>query len=172
MAYGVHSPFENSFWLQWQHPEAGDIVVFRYPENPEVFYVKRVVAVGGDELSVNKGIISVNGHPYSQVPIQMKPADNVFDYFEEKSTHPYVVRYKNRDSSFFDSVKVPAGSIFVMGDNRDQSNDSRYWGFVPEGNLLGTAKIVWLACEQTLPSAQFLCDPTTIRFDRLLKKLR
>jgi signal peptidase I len=135
-----------------------------------VFYVKRVIAVGGDEVAIHNGVISVNGHEYSQQPISTEGYEEGFDYFKETSQSTYIVRYINKEASSFGPQKVPEGHFFVMGDNRDQSNDSRFWGFVPEANLVGTAQVIWLSCDETLSSAQFLCDPSTIRWHRLLKK--
>lgn len=173
LAYGVHLPFGRSFLFQWQHPQVGQVVVFRFPESPEVFYIKRVIATAGDEISVGQGSIQVNGKVYSQESIEAPEREEAgFDYYRETSTHSYVVRYLNKEMSHFHPIKVPEKSFFVMGDNRDQSNDSRFWGFVPEENLIGTAQIIWLSCEETLKSAQFLCDPSSIRWDRLLKKVQ
>ncbi len=170
LAYGIRMPFGNSFLLQWGHPQPGEIVVFQYPENPEVFYVKRVVAVSGDRISVDRGQVIVNGQAYSQTSIAGPSSADDFEYFQENSTRSYSVRYREKEASNFDSTQVPPNSYFVMGDNRDQSSDSRIWGTVPEKNLIGTAKLIWLSCEETLKTASFLCDPTTIRWHRLLKK--
>jgi signal peptidase I len=177
MAFGVRNPFGNSFLFQWSRPEIGDVVVFKFPENPDVFYVKRVVARGGDEISVHEGQITVNGQLYQQEliaePHLLAEDESGFDYYRETGgSDAYTIRYRSKDFSFLNPVRVPEGFYFVMGDNRDQSNDSRVWGFVPEKNLVGSAQLIWLSCERTLPSAAFLCDPAAIRWDRLLKKLQ
>ena len=175
LSYGIHTPFQNHFFWQWSHPEHGQDVVFRFPENPEVFYVKRVIAVGGEEVEVHKGEISVNGVRFSQASFVPKDAEPdlkaEFSYEKETSAHSYVIRHRKKLSSEFPKTKVPSGQFFVMGDNRDQSSDSRVWGFVPEENLIGGAQLIWLSCDRTLASAQFLCDPQTIRWQRLLKKV-
>jgi len=181
--FGIKLPFGNMFLLQWGHPRRGDVVVFRYPENPEVFYVKRVVAIAGDHLEVLDGDLVVNGKIISQTPL---PRDVVmknvsfeegFEYFLENSldtstSEPHVVRYRNKASSFFHSITVPPDSFFAMGDNRDQSSDSRFWGYVPEQNLVGSVTYIWLACGQTLQSAAFICDPQTIRWSRIGLKIQ
>lgn len=184
LSFGIHVPFGNGFLVKWAGPRRGDVVVFRFPSDPDVFYVKRVLAVGGDEIAVDRGVVSINGNPLEQRSIpSFKDADkdkdsddgtdnNEFEYFHEFSSKEYVVRYLQKDESSFGPERVPEGSFFVMGDNRDQSNDSRFWGVVPENLLVGRAQWIWLSCEETLSSAQFLCDPSTIRWDRLLKKVQ
>jgi signal peptidase I len=171
LAFGVHVPFKNQFLVQWGHPKHGDVVVFRFPDNPEVFYVKRVIAVGGEEISIQKGQITINGAAYPQEKVTLAEEDPDFQYEKETSDHAYTIRHRNKDLSEFAKTQVPAGHFFVMGDNRDQSNDSRFWGFVPEENLIGTAERIWLSCDRTLASAQFLCDPQAIRWQRFLKKV-
>lgn len=171
LSFGVHVPFGNQFIFKWRSPQRGEVVVFRFPENPEVFYVKRVAAVGGDEISIKSGDVFINGKALEQKPIAPEQAEEGFDYFQEISSKPYTIRYIRKEESDFETVKVPEKSFFVIGDNRDQSNDSRFWGFIPEENLVGTAQWIWLSCHETLASAQFLCDPSTIRWDRLLKKV-
>ncbi|PIS11253.1 MAG: signal peptidase I [Bdellovibrio sp. CG10_big_fil_rev_8_21_14_0_10_47_8] len=171
LSYGVHVPFGKSFLWQWAGPTKGSVVVFRFPENPDVYYVKRVVATAGDEISVRHGDLRVNGKKISQtlLPVGSEEEDE-FQYFSEvegDSTH--VVRYLNKEFSEFSKVKVPDQHFFVMGDNRDQSNDSRFWGFVPEKYLVGRASLIWLSCDETLESAQFICDPGTLRWSRLLQ---
>lgn len=171
LAYGIHVPFSKKWIAQWARPGRGDIVVFRYPENPDVFFVKRAVAVGGDRIALENGVLRVNGEP---VPLEKidPPAppsfgDDSYEYFREAD---YRIRYLDQFRAQFEETTVPEGSVFVMGDNRDQSNDSRVWGFVPEENLVGRAWLVWLACDSTLASAQFICDPTTLRWDRIFTR--
>lgn len=178
LKFGIHIPFGKKFLLQWSSPQRGDIVVFRYPENPDVYYVKRVAAVAGDEISVEHGDIFINGKKLSQKKAAAAEISDLmlagsrrgdFEYFHERN---YFIRYRNKEFSEFAPVKVPENSFFVMGDNRDQSSDSRFWGFVPEQNLIGHAQYIWLSCEETLVSAPFLCDPKTLRFSRMFSKIR
>lgn len=166
LSYGVHLPFSNKWLVHWSNPQRGDIAVFRYPEKTDVFFVKRIVAIPGDEVSVTHGILSINGKPLGQVDASIPAgADHRFQYFTESG---HLVRYLEKESSNFHSIKIPEGQYFAMGDNRDQSSDSRYWGFVPEENFVGAVQAIWLSCEKTLPSASFLCDPSTIRWNRVL----
>lgn len=178
LKFGIHVPFGHSFLWQWSRPQRGEIVVFRYPENPEVYYVKRVAAVAGDEISVRHGDIYINGEVISQQAARDQEISDVmlaesqrgdFQYFHERN---YVIRYRNKEFSEFAPVKVPENSFFVVGDNRDQSSDSRFWGFVPEKNLIGDAQLIWLSCSNTLPSAPFLCDPQALRWSRMFSKIR
>ena len=177
LAFGIRVPFGAQFLLQWDAPEKGQIVVFRYPENPDVFYVKRVLATGGDEIEVIHGQVSVNGVSLPQLaaeaPVGLDAEGDHFDYATEigLTQGKYIIRYRDRELSQFPKTRVPEGSFFVMGDNRDQSSDSRVWGFVPVQNAIGTAKRIWLSCGQTLASAPFICAPQAIRWGRLLKKV-
>jgi signal peptidase I len=170
LAYGLHWPFSNRWLLHWASPQHGDVAVFRYPKTPDVFYVKRIVGLPGDEISVNHGLVYINGKKIEQEPIPLPAgADSSFQYNRE-GTH--VVRYLDKQNSFFHPVKVPEGQFFAMGDNRDQSSDSRYWGFVPEENFVGSVGWIWMSCENTLPSASFLCDPQGIRWNRILIRVQ
>ena len=169
-AYGLHVPGIDAFVLKWANPKTFDIVVFRYPKNPDVFFVKRVIGLPGDEISVHEGNLKINGKEIPQElmtevknwPIEM---DSRFAYFNEAG---HVVRFEDKNDSSFHELKVPAGFLFVMGDNRDQSSDSRVWGFVPINNLIGRVSRVWLSCRETLPSANYICNPQTLRWDRIL----
>ncbi len=96
----------------------GDIVVFHYPPNPQEDYVKRVIGVAGDEIRVEAGKVWVNGHPLKEPYIAASP-------------------------TYFGSWQVPADSIFVLGDNRNQSSDSHSWGFVPIKNVVGRAIVIY-----------------------------
>ena len=142
-AYGVRLPFSEKWLLEWSSIQRDDVIVFKYPKDPNVFYIKRVVGVPGDQVESIEQTIYVNGKMI-QGSSQISTED-------------------------FEAVIVPEESFFVMGDNRYASSDSRVWGFVPQKNILGKAWIVWLSCEEMLPNAQFLCDPQTMKWDRVLK---
>ncbi|GIL18036.1 MAG: signal peptidase I [Oligoflexia bacterium] len=165
LAYGLHIPFSSSWIFQWSHPRRGEVVVFRFPETPDVFYIKRILAISGDEISVQNGTVYINGQPNDIQSIKVSSAEEGFEYFQENG---HLVRYQSKEDSQYQTVRVPEGHFFVIGDNRDQSYDSRFWGFVPEKNLVGRAARIWLSCDKMLPSASFICDPATIRWDRLL----
>lgn len=181
LSYGVNWPWTKQRVWQWSQPSRGDVVVFRYPENPEVFFIKRVIGLPGDEIAISKGKLYVNSVEIHSIPTvldnHIKIASKIFQedtdfhYFLE-SSRSYLVRYLNKDNVEYEKIKVPAGSYFMMGDNRDQSSDSRVWGFVPEANLIGQAKWIWLSCEETMPSANFICNPQTIRWNRIFSAIK
>ena len=127
---GIHLP-------RWKTVHRGDIVVFRYPKNPEETFLKRVIAVGGDRVEIRKGKLYLNSILVRE---------------------PYVVHRHPGWSSQEEeaAVGVPAGSLFVMGDNRDNSSDSRDWGFVPEQNVIGEPLLVYWSYDA--PSSRWL-DP-------------
>ena len=116
------------FWYWFQEPKRGQIMVFKYPVDPQRDFVKRIVGLPGDVIEVRDGVVIVNGTSLSE---------------------PYV---RNRDmftlteSPVFPKIPftVPKDSFFVMGDNRPNSQDSRFWGFVPDRNIVGKAFFVWL----------------------------
>lgn len=111
--------FMASAWPYWhEDPSPGDVVVFRYPLDPSVFFAKRIIAAGGSTVEIVDGVTVVDGHPVRE---------------------PYVDGSNRQTpaSLRMPPVKVPANSYFVMGDNRDHSDDSRWWGFVPRSGILG-----------------------------------
>jgi signal peptidase I len=176
--YGIRLPFASSWIFQWASPSRGDVVVFEYPENPNVFYIKRVVAISGDDVEIEKGQLKVNGSPVDQKFLPESDSagkysgeqdEDQFSYFSEGS---HIVRYRTglKDGDEFSRVTVPPKSFFVMGDNRDQSSDSRIWGFVSEKHLIGKARWIILSCDKTLQSAPVLCDPQSMRWGRILKR--
>jgi signal peptidase I len=167
-AYGLQNPlFKRVLW-QWVQPQRFDVIVFRYPENLKVFYIKRVIGLAGERIELRHGDVLVDG--VFVAPLKPKnPGSSGAGFFLESN---HQVRYINRDQANFPETTVPKGHLFVLGDNRDQSNDSRFWGFVPTHQVLGRAWLRWLACEQTLSSAKFLCDPMAISWDRVFTKVR
>ncbi|MFZ6030912.1 MAG: signal peptidase I [Chloroflexota bacterium] len=101
-------------------PERGDVIVFRYPPDPtQIPYIKRVIGLPGDRIDIENGQVLVNGYPL---------------------TEPYLKDTTSRGGSW----TVPAGSLFVMGDNRNNSSDSRAWGYVPYENVIGKAEVIYL----------------------------
>ncbi|MNJ92487.1 Signal peptidase I [compost metagenome] len=175
-SYGLHIPFSTKWLLKWDSPKRGDIVVFRYPENPEIYYIKRLIGLPGDDVLVQDGKVTVNGHEWELLPESLSSIDAGFNYYEEKipegSSHR--VRFVNQRSLGeveTQVFKVPKSEYFFMGDNRDQSSDGRVWGFVKDEYLVGKASMIWLSCDQTLPSLSYVCDPSQIRWSRLFKFL-
>jgi signal peptidase I len=172
-AYGFRLPFTETWLKFWKKPRPGDIVVFRYPQSPETFFVKRVVAIEGDTIEVIEGQIIRNGQMVSRKEIQDGSAiaefSESFRYYQEKLERTTFVSRSFRGGGRLSGTKqtVPPGHFFVVGDNRDESSDSRSWGFVPYENLIGRAGALWLSCENTLPAAPFICDPKSIRWKRL-----
>jgi signal peptidase I len=150
-AYGVRLPVVHTKVIEVGQPERGDAIVFRYPKAPDVDYIKRVVGIPGDRISYYKKQVFLNGNPVDQVSLgpyvgvgqgaKMTGAEHLVESFGERD-HEILLQPK---SSNTEGVwVVPKGHYFVMGDNRDNSNDSRYWGFVPEQNLVGKAFYIWM----------------------------
>ena len=169
-SYGIKIPFSNIWLIRWGQPLRGEISVFKYPMQPGVFYIKRVIGVPGDQLKFKSGILTVNGVEWKQTSVPAPiDADPNFDYFEESSgLEKHTIRYRtgNLKSDEEFNIKLLDGEYFMMGDNRDESMDSRYWGVLPEALLVGRAWKIVIGCEETLPSNSMLCNPSTLRKDR------
>jgi signal peptidase I len=127
--YGTKIPLTDRKILVWRSPEKGDIIVFKYPENPKKDFIKRVIATGGDVIEERDKVIHVNGKALTE------PYAHHFD----QSIHSGGA--DPRDN--FGPIEVPNDKLFVMGDNRDQSYDSRYWGFVDLREIRGKALIIY-----------------------------
>ncbi len=186
--YGLRVPFTENWLVSFSDPKRGDIIVFKYPENMDMFYIKRVVGLPGDKIYYENGNLYINDEVVkNEIPQRHKSdfdwlrdedftgegagARSNYEHYEEKIGEQSfsVLLKKGRGSTMFGPVVVPQHSYFVMGDNRDNSNDSRYWrstNYVPRDNLVGRAMFVWLSCEDTLPVVSFLCNPISIRWGR------
>ncbi len=127
--YGTKIPLTDKKILIWRSPEQGDIIVFKYPENPKKDFIKRVIATGGDVVEEKNKIVYVNGRAL------VEPFAHHFD----RSVRPG----GNDPRDNFGPVVVPKDKFFVMGDNRDQSYDSRYWGFVDRKDIRGKALMIY-----------------------------
>ncbi len=131
--YGTPVPFSDKKILVIEQPERGDIVVFQYPEDINKDFIKRVIGVGGDIVEERNKVLFVNGKPVTEPYIQH--TDNSINSMEPRDNFgPYL---------------VPGGKLFVMGDNRDQSYDSRYWGYVDLKLVRGKAMIIYWSWDST-----------------------
>lgn len=167
-AFGLKIPFGDQWIFKWNSPQSGDVVVFKYPINPNVYYIKRLIGRPGDVIKI------VNGKPtVNQSVAQYSPLKKEKLFQEELLGHKHIVRFEDFSSQFEEgqTITVPEGQYFMMGDNRDNSSDSRVWGFVPEKFLVGKAWFIWLSCEETMSDFEFLCDPTKIRWNRFMKTI-
>lgn len=142
--YGTKIPFTDKKILKIRDPKQGDVVVFEYPEDPSKDFIKRVVGVPGDVVEGRDKKLFVNGKPY----------DNPHEIHKDKEIIPKA--QNPRDT--FGPVKVPEGSYFVMGDNRDRSYDSRFWGFVKSPAIRGKALIKYWSWDS---------DHFTVRFKNI-----
>lgn len=181
-SYGIKMPIGDGWLFKYKEPKRGDIIVFRYPENRDVFFIKRLIGLPGDKITVQNGQISVNDQPWVIVPLskEIYNDEDDFNYFletmpEEASLegggHFMRLSAHGHVDPLEKEFRVPAKSYFVLGDNRDQSHDSRFWGFVNQNYLIGRASYIWLSCEDTIPTAPMLCDPLKLRIDRIFKKV-
>ncbi|MGQ8303086.1 signal peptidase I, partial [Acinetobacter baumannii] len=168
--YGVRLPIVNKKVIDIGEPKRGDVIVFRYPPQPTISYIKRVIGLPGDHIVYDHGQLIINGQKIPKVPTQFSREKDALDtptsiYHKETiGDHTFTMRelegvnvarqapfinyvdngkYANQDGLYWE-VTVPKGHYFAMGDNRDQSADSRFWGFVPEENLTGRAFYVWM----------------------------
>lgn len=180
-SYGFKPPMGDGWLFKYAEPKRGDIVVFRFPENRDVFFIKRLIGLPGDKITVQNGQISINDKPWvlNPLPSDIYDDEDEFNYYFEDTGsgegNPHVIRLFKKNEHLGPEEKiltVPEKSYFVMGDNRDQSHDSRFWGFVSEDLLVGKADVIWLSCSETLASAPFICDPLRLRAERFFKTIK
>jgi signal peptidase I len=152
-SYGIRLPVLNKKIISLGEPQRGDVVVFRYPQDTSVNFIKRAVGLPGDTITYRDKQLFINGekveetaagrYKSSEVKCSTPEADATqFDEQLGDTNHKILLHERNRGRN--GQWVVPAGHYFMMGDNRDRSNDSREWGFVPEQNLLGRAVGIWL----------------------------
>jgi signal peptidase I len=164
--YGIRLPILNTKVTDGHPLQRGDIVVFRYPKDESVDYIKRVIGLPGDVVSYQDKKLTINGKPVPETPLPDYFDDERIGYakqFDEDldgrknrilnnpAVPPFIVGAEDfpyRDNCQYDArgvtCKVPPGNYFMMGDNRDNSADSRYWGFVPDKNIVGRAFFIWM----------------------------
>jgi signal peptidase I len=139
--YGLRIPFSGKVLVPFKKPERGDVVVFRYPKDKSVDYIKRVMGTPGDTIEIRTKKVFVNGEP-----------------IEDPHAHlssPAVLNAASSPRDNFGPILVPEGRIFVMGDNRDNSYDSRFWGFVDQKDILGKAFVLYWSWDIDKPLLSF-----------------
>jgi signal peptidase I len=169
--YGIRLPIIEKKIIPIGDPHRGDVVVFRYPLNPSQDFIKRVIGVGGDTVAYVDKHITVNGVPWPQKPdgsysylegLRFDTLERRIELTDGRQDRAHMVGvnpemlpvyqqnvrpFPNRDDCAYNdrgfTCKVPPGHYFMMGDNRDNSDDSRYWGFVPDENIRGRAFFIW-----------------------------
>ncbi len=173
-AYGVRMPITNKVLIPTKPVERGDVAVFNYPVQPEVNYIKRIIGVSGDTVEYRNKVLTVNGQIVADTALQVSEAERSYveqgmlfpdnNVFEESLNNKafrifqnpeaptlslgHVGNFPFRENCTYDTdgfiCKVPQGHYFAMGDNRDNSGDSRYWGFVPDQYMVGRAFLIWM----------------------------
>ncbi|MFK3977119.1 signal peptidase I [Shewanella vesiculosa] len=194
-SYGLRDPVWRSKLVETGEPERGDVFVFKYPENPKIDYIKRVVGLPGDKIfyrnkqlmiqeacdsqvdcpaaktiehvEINRGEFSHNGVPLIRSTEQL--GDVKHDILIDPSRPDFRQHFYPQAGLPAGEFVVPKGMYFAMGDNRDNSTDSRFWGFVPEDNLVGKAVAIWISFEFDRQPSDMLPAwvPTGVRFDRV-----
>jgi signal peptidase I len=165
--YGIRLPILNKKVIQVNDPQRGDVMVFKYPKDMSQDYIKRVIGVPGDKITYENKRLTVNGKPVDYTPLDDYLDDQhpVYhkQFVEQLAGTPHrilntdgkrtldlggVENFPHREACDYSYDKftciVPEGNYFMMGDNRDNSADSRYWGFVPDKNIVGKAIVVWM----------------------------
>lgn len=149
--YGLRLPVLHSKILEIGKPQRGDVVVFRYPDNPKVDYIKRLIGLPGDVVEWDNKELKINGTPLTREAVgqytaldQNNVEHDTFRLMEDLLGVRHDILILPGTMGRQGSMTIPEGHYFVMGDNRDMSNDSRYWGLVPEGNLVGKATYIWM----------------------------
>lgn len=198
LVYGLRVPFSEKWLTKFHEPKKGEVIVFKYPRDMSTFFIKRVVGEPGDKIRVENGTLYINDIPMEK---KVVASPNDFDWLRDEDFQRDGNTYDSKDNyvhfietlpgniehnvllrrgealmDSFGPITVPPNSLFVMGDNRNNSMDSRVWGFVPMENILGRASFVWLSCEETFVPSNYIsalgfldkmiCNPLTIRWRR------
>ncbi len=154
--YGLRLPVAGTKVVSLNNPERGDVMVFKFPENGKTNFIKRVVGLPGDKIRYENKVIYINDKVVNQELLaQLPPVNPRYQLLEETLDSVLHKIYKDLTPSRRNGEwNVPEGHYFVMGDNRDNSNDSRYWGYVPDELVVGKAVAIWMHWDSffSLPS--------------------
>jgi signal peptidase I len=183
-AYGFKIPFSDLvtdhpiYFIKRDDPKRGDIVVFMYPKDESIYYIKRVIGTPGDRVEVRNKVLYINQTMVPRESVTGPVADQLFKSMDDpkyttanmelynehldQTNHMIMLDKNNSMEESYGPITVPKDSLFVMGDNRDFSNDSRFWGFVPMKNVKGKAVVIWLSLWVSLSENQFSFKPSRI----------
>ena len=185
-AYGLRVPFTDwigekpLYFFKTNAPSRGDIIVFKYPVDPDIYFIKRIVGIPGDVVEMKNKVVYINGKPYESKDAPVEQVEKIFKSLDDgtgeypkdrmhvtlqKFDHETATIMTDQQSYFsenFEALTVPKDSFFVMGDNRDNSKDSRFWGFVPFDNIKGRAFVVWLSVWLDFENSKFTFKPERI----------
>ncbi|HLD99060.1 MAG TPA: signal peptidase I [Bdellovibrionota bacterium] len=183
-AYGFKIPFSDLvtdhpiYVVKRDPPKRGDVIVFMYPKDESFYYIKRVVGIPGDTVEIRNKVLYINQQMVARDVVTGPAADKVFkslddpkysstnlDLFTErldKADHMILLDKNSFMGESHGPITVPPDNLFVMGDNRDFSNDSRFWGFVPMRNVKGKAMVIWLSLWVNFSDSQFVFRPERI----------
>ncbi|HBS25855.1 MAG TPA: signal peptidase I [Gammaproteobacteria bacterium] len=168
-AYGIRLPVIHKKILATSDPERGDVAVFRWPRDPSLDYIKRVIGIPGDRIKYVDKKLYVNGELINTERLGAYEGNDQYSHKMEYALqenllgveHEILINKGRRNLDYIDVV--PEGHYFVMGDNRDNSNDSRFWGFVPKENLVGRALFIWMNWDAPNKSVNFSRIGTKIK---------
>ena len=167
-SYGLRVPFTDWFgdrpyyFFRTAEPARGDIIVFKYPVDPSIFFIKRIVGLPGDVVEMKNKVVYINNKPYEKADVPKEKLDYIYKKLDESGEYnkenmevtlqkfdhteaTIMIDKHSYVSENWGPETVPANQYFCMGDNRDNSRDSRYWGFVPFDNIKGKAFVIWLS---------------------------
>jgi signal peptidase I len=147
--YGTKIPFTDMKFLAIREPKRGDVIVFKYPEDETKDFIKRLIGTPGDVVQIVNKKVYINGKPLTE------------PYTDYKDTEVLPASLQQRDN--FGPIKVPPHKYFMMGDNRDRSHDSRFWGFVDESKIVGSALVIYWSWDG---------DDNVVRWGRIANVVR
>jgi signal peptidase I len=162
----------------FKQPAPGDIIVFKYPEDPKLDYIKRCIAISGQTVEMRGGVVYVDGQPEGKQELVRKeydPEEGHYVLYYKISTprgKTYTIRHyegHNLNAENFGPRAVPDGHYFMMGDNRDNSSDSRYWGFLPAENVVGEAMVIYWSWDKQAPLYRIFDKVRWLRIGDLIK---
>jgi signal peptidase I len=158
--YGYHVPYTKGRILAFNTPKRGDIIVFVFPEDPSKDFIKRVVGLPGELVEIRRKTVYVDGAPLAEEHAQFADGKNSDGFIRGRDNMP--------------PVRVPAGKLFVMGDNRDRSYDSRFWGFVDMDAVIGKALFIYFSIDwnRGIGWTDLERFPELVRWDRIGRVLR
>ena len=183
-AYGIKLPFSDLFTdhpyylVHRDAPKRGDIIVFNFPRDPSIYFIKRVVGTPGDRVEIKDKTLFINGKKIPHETVAADRTEKVLKSLDDPKygpsnmdletehmelvDHSILLDKSNFTNENFGPIDVPTDYLFVMGDNRDFSNDSRFWGFVPYRYVKGKAMVIWLSIWMNFSDSQFTFRPERI----------